>query len=104
MLPIPLKISGKQSLGWLVRARVADLIKRAFDELFPLITDVVIDGAHRLNRAGSRPSKSEFAIRHFACVQSKRSIAKNDKATIGECAAFIFVEIEHDFFIVKIVF
>jgi hypothetical protein len=90
--------------SWLVAAGVADLFEGAFDELFSLLPDVVIDGGHRLNRAGRGTGEGELAVGDLALVQSERTIAEDDEAAIGEMAGFVFVEIEDDFFIVKGVF
>ena len=89
-------------LARVVSSRVADLFEGAFNELFALLTDVVIDGAHRLNRAGCRAGEGEFTIHHFALVKCESTIAKNHKAAVGELAGFIFMEIEDDFFISEI--
>ena len=89
-------------LARVVSSRVADLFEGAFNELFALLTDVVIDGAHRLNRAGCRAGEGEFTIHHFALVKCESTVAKNHEATVGELAGFIFMEIEDDFFISEI--
>ena len=91
-------------LGWLVSTRVADLFEGAFDELFPLLADVVIDGAHRLNGAGSRTGEGEFAIDHFALIEREGTVAEDHETAVRELAGFIFMEIEDDFFIGEIVF
>ena len=91
-------------LGRLVSTRVADLFEGAFDELFPLLADVVIDGAHRLNGAGSRTGEGEFAIDHFALIEREGTVAEHHEAAVRELAGFIFVEIKDDFFIGEIVF
>lgn len=90
--------------GRLVCACVADLFEGAFDELFTLLADVVIDGGHRLDGAGSWTGEGEFAVGHFAGVQRERPVAEHDKTTVGELAGFVFMEIEHDFFIGEIIF
>lgn len=90
-------------LGGFVSSGVADLLEGPFDELFALLADVVIDGAHRLDRAGCRTGEGEFAIDHFALVERKSTVAEDHEAAVRELAAFIFVEIEDDFFIGEIV-
>ena len=69
-----------------------------------MLADAVIDGGHRLDRAGGRTGEREFAVSDFAGVEGKRAIAENDEAAVGKIAAFVFVEIEDDFFIGEIVF
>lgn len=91
-------------LGRLVSTRVADLFEGAFDELFPLLADVVIDGAHRLNGAGGRAGEGEFAIDHLALIEREGTVAEDHEAAVSELAGFIFVEIKDDFFIGEIVF
>ncbi len=92
------------ALRRLVSTRVADALEGAFDQLFALFTDVVIDRGHCLNRTGSRTGKGEFAVGHFALVQCECAITENHEAAIGEAAGFVFVEIEDHFFVFKIVF
>lgn len=91
-------------LGRLVSTRVADLFEGAFDELFPLLADVVIDGAHRLDGAGGRAGEGEFAIDHLALIECKSTVAEDHEAAVGELARVIFMEIKDDFFIGEIVF
>lgn len=91
-------------LGRLVSTRVADLLEGAFDELFPLLADVVIDGAHRLNGAGSWAGEGEFAIDHFALIECEGTVAEDHEAAVRELAGVIFMEIEDDFFIGEIGF
>ena len=62
-------------LGRLVSTRVADLFEGAFDELFALLADVVIDGAHRLDGAGGWAGEGEFAIDHFALIERECPVA-----------------------------
>lgn len=89
-------------LGRLVSSGVADLLEGSFDELFALLADVVIDGAHRLNGAGSGAGEGEFAIGHFALVEREGPVTKDHETAIGELAGFVFVEIEDDFLVGKI--
>ena len=91
-------------LGRLVSTRVADLIEGAFDELFPLLADVVVDGAHRLDGASGRAGEGEFAVDHLALIERKSTVAEDHEAAVRELAGFIFVEIKDDFFIGEIVF
>jgi len=90
--------------GRFVRSGVADLVKGAFDEIFTLFADVVIDGGHRLDRAGGGAGEGELAIGDFTLVEDEWAVAQNDKAAVGELAAFVFVEIEDDFFVGEFVF
>lgn len=83
---------------------VADLLEGSFDEVFPLFTDAVIDRGHGLNGACCRTSEGELAIRDFALVEGKCAVSENDKTAVGEGAAFVFMEIEYDFFVSKCVF
>ena len=91
-------------LGRLVSTRVADLIEGAFDELFALLADVVVDGAHRLDGASGWTGEGEFAIDHLALIEGESTVAEDHETAIGELAGFIFVEIKDDFFIGEIVF
>ena len=93
-----------QSLGRLVSTRVADLFEGAFDELFPLLADVVIDGAHRLDGACGWAGKGEFAIDYLALIECKSTVAEDHEAAVSKLAGFIFMEIKDDFFIGEIVF
>jgi len=90
--------------GRLVAARVADLLEGAFDEIAALVAEAVVDRGHRLHDAGGRPCKGELAVFHFALVERESAVAEHDKAAVGEFAAFVFVEIEHDFFVGELVF
>lgn len=83
---------------------MTDAFKGSFDEVFPLFADIVIDRRHRLNGAGSRTCKVELAIYDFALVQGKRAVSEDDKFAVFKFAGLIFVEIEDDFFVGKVVF
>ena len=83
----------------LVSSGVADLFEGAFDELLALLADVVIDGGHRLDRAGGGTGEGELAIGDFALIEGEGAVAEDDKAAVGEFAAFVFVEIEDHFFV-----
>ena len=89
--------------GGLVAAGAADLLKGSFDEVFALVTEAVVNGGHRLNRAGSRAGKGEFAVFDFALVQGEGPVAEHDKTAVGEFAGVVFVEIEDDFFVGELV-
>ena len=91
-------------LRWFVATRIADLIKSAFDECLALIAEVVINRGHCLDHAGSWTGEGEFAVFHFALVERKCAVAKDDETAIGEFTGFVFVEIEDDFFICKGIF
>lgn len=91
-------------LNRLIADRIADLIKSAFDKLFTLLADVMVNCGHCLNRTRSRTRESKFAVDHFTLVKSKGSVAKDNKTTISELAAFVFVEIKDDFFISERIF
>jgi hypothetical protein len=95
---------GPNLSGWFISARVADLFESAFDQLFALLADVMINGSHRLNGASRWTSESEFAIGHFALIKRKWTISEDDEAAIGEFAAFVFMEIEDNFFVCKCIF
>lgn len=88
----------------LVAARVADLLEGAFDEIAALFAEAVVDRGHRLHDAGGRACKGELAVFHFALVERECAVAEHDKAAVGEFAAFVFVEIKHDFFVGELVF
>jgi len=97
----PWKFTGADK-AWELSSRVlgcsiADLFERPFDEVFPLISDLV-DGAHGLNDACCRAGEGEFTVFHFALVQGKGSVAEDDEPAIGEFAGIVFVEIKDDFF------
>lgn len=87
--------------GGLVSASVADLFEGAFDELFALLADVMIDGGHRLDGARGRAGESELAVGDLALVQGERAVTEDDEAAVGEMAGFVFVEIEDHFFVGK---
>jgi hypothetical protein len=87
--------------GGLVSAGVSDLIESALDELFALLTNVVIDGGHRLDGAGGRAGEGEFAVGHLALVQRERAVTQDDETAVREMAGFVFVEIKYDFFVGK---
>ena len=92
---------------WELSSRVlssstTDLFESSFDEVFPLISDLV-DGAHGLNDACCRAGEGEFTVFHFALVQGKGSIAEDDETAIGEFAGIVFVEIKDDFFFDELV-
>lgn len=99
---------GKSHTGcysdWLVSAGVTDLIEGAFDELLTLLANIMINGGHRLDRAGSRPGEGELAIDDLALIQRERAVAEDDEAAVSELAGFVFMEIEDDFFIGKVIF
>lgn len=86
-----------------VGSGVADRVERAFDQLLPLLADVVIDRTHRLDGAGGWSCEGKFAIDDFALVKSERAVTENYKTAVCERARFILVEIEDDFFIGKII-
>jgi hypothetical protein len=86
-----LKSSGPVSFG------IADLFEGAFDELLALLADVVIDGGHRLDRAGGGSGEGELAVGHLALVEREWAVAEDDEAAVGELAAFVLMEIENDF-------
>lgn len=69
-----------------------------------MLADVVVDGRHRLDGARGRTGEGELAIDDFALVHCERAVAEHDEATVGEGAAFIFVEIKDDFLIAERVF
>ena len=102
LLPAPLLIGWFSA--WIVRTRVTDLFECSFDEFLPLFSDVVVDGRHRLDRAGSGAGKGEFAVCDFTLVQCERAISQNYKAAICKRATFVLVEIKYYFFFGKIVF
>ena len=89
--------------GRSVAGCVADLIEGAFDEVFSLIAEAVIDGGHRLDHACSRTGKGELAVCHFALIEGKGTVAKHHEAAVGEFTCVVFVEIEDDFFVGKLV-
>ena len=74
-----------------------DLIEGSFDEVFPLVAEAV-DGAHGLDDAGSGSGEGELTVFHFALVEGKGSVTKDDKPAVGEFAGNVFVEIKDDFF------
>ncbi len=82
----------------------ADGVEGAFDECLTLFADVVVDGGHGLDGAGCRTGEGEFAVGDFALVQGKCAVTEDDEAAIGEGAAFVFVEIEDNFFVCKMIF
>ena len=90
-------------LGEIVRSSVANLVEGAFNELFALLADVVIDGTHRLDGAGGWAGEGEFAIDHFALIEREGTVAEDHEAAVRELAGFVFVEIEDDFFVGEIV-
>ena len=90
--------------GRLVTAGVADAFEGSFDELLPLLADVVIDHAHRLDGACGGTGEGKFAVGHFALIQGEGPITENDKAAVGEVASFILVEIQDNFFVCESVF
>lgn len=90
--------------GRLIGTCIPDLFEGAFDQLLPLLADVVIDGAHRLDRAGGWTGEGELAVDHLALVQREGSISKNHKAAVLEFTGFVFVEIEDYFFVREMVF
>ena len=100
----PTGISLYLALRGLVGSGVTDLIEGSFDERFALLTNVVIDGGHRLDRAGGWTGEGELTIDDLALVQRERSVTKDDETAVGELASFVFVEIKHDFFVGKVVF
>ncbi len=80
------------------------MVEGAFDELFALLADVVVDGGHRLDRAGGGAGEGELAIGDLALVEGEGTVAEDDKAAVREFAAFVFVEIEDHFFAIEFVF
>jgi hypothetical protein len=89
--------------GGRVAAGVADLAEGAFDELFALIAEAVIDGGHGLDDTGGGACEGELAVGDFALVEGKGSIAEDDETAVGELAGVVFVEIKDDFFVGKLV-
>jgi hypothetical protein len=89
--------------SWLVGSGVADLVEGSFNQLFALFANVMINGGHRLDRAGGRTGKGELTVSYFALVQREWPVSEDHEAAIGELAGFVFMEIEHDFFIGEIV-
>jgi hypothetical protein len=92
------------NLSRLIGTRIANAFKRAFDELFTLLSDVMIDGGHRLNRAGCWTREGEFAICDLALVQRKRPVPEYHETAVRKLATFVFMEIEYNFFVGELVF
>lgn len=82
---------------------IADLVEGAFNQVFTLFTNIMIDRAHRLDRAGGWAGERELTIRYFTLVQCKCTVPENDKAAVCEIAGFIFVEVEDHFFVGKVI-
>ena len=91
-------------LGRFVRGGFADVVEGGFDELFALVATEVIDGRHGLHGFGGGAGKIEGAIDHFAFGEEERAVAQNHHAAVAEFAGGVFVEVEQDFFIHKLVF
>lgn len=102
--PVFLKSEIFPNLSRLVSTGIADAFEGAFDQLFPLLADVVIDRRHRLNRAGGRTGEGEFAVGHLALIEGEWTVAKDNEAAIREIAGFVFMEIKDDFFVGECVF
>ena len=66
-----------------------------------MFAKIVVDHVHRLDRAGGRTGEGKFASGDFAIIQREGSITEDDEAAIGERAAFVFVEIENNFFLAE---
>ena len=56
-----------------------------------------------MDDACSRTGEGEFAVFHFALVEGECAITKHHEAAVGELAGVVFMEIEDDFFIGKLV-
>ena len=78
------------------------MLEGAFDQLFALVADFV-NVCHCLDDAGCGTGEGEFTFLHFALIQGERTVSKHHEAALFEFALFIFVEIEDDFFIRKLV-
>ena len=86
-------------LGRFVHNRVANGFESSLDELFALISEMMIDCRHGLNRARRRPAEGELTVDHLAFTEGECPVAKNDKPAGLELAAEVFVKIKNDFFV-----
>lgn len=63
--------------GWLLGARVADLLEGAFEQILALVVDVT-ERSKCLQRAGGRTSEGELAVGDLALIKGEEAMAKDD--------------------------
>ena len=64
----------------------------------------MVNRRHGLDGIGSRAGESKLAVDHFAPIQREGPKAEDDETAVTELAIFVFVEVEDDFLVTKVVF